>query len=441
MVQGWPRSAAARPSDPHADLRGPWLYAVRALWLSVIAVIVVLTIIGVPARYSQLLAAADERSLSQLGLSAPAFAAYLTSLTLVSLVAHLLIGTFIYWRRSAQGMCLLVSFALITNGAIVPLVLFGQAGSITRQLQLLRDLVIFFGLVSSMLLLYVFPDGHFTPPWTRFLAPIWALVAMLAIFFPRLPVLSLTTLPAAVQVLVLLCWAGIGVYAQVYRYLHISIPVQRQQAKWASLGLLAAVLGPLSYFLPFAILPAMTGPTIPTFLYRRVGGGFFALSLASQLFTQSVFTLLLIAFPLLLAIAILRYRLWDIDLLINRALVYGSLTATLALAYFASVVVLQGLVRLLTGQSQSPVVTVVSTLAIAALFVPVRRWVQGFIDRRFYRRKYDAAQTLAEFSNSVRHEVELGRLAERLTEVVEETLQPESVSLWLRATHDEGWTQ
>jgi uncharacterized membrane protein YedE/YeeE len=129
--------------------------------------------------------------------------------------------------------------------------------------------------------------------------------------------------------------------------------------------------------------------------------------------------------------AILRARLWDIDLLIRRTLVYAALTGLLALAYFGSVLVLEGLVRALTGQSQSQVVTVVSTLAIAALFVPLRRRVQAFIDRRFYRSKYDAARTLAAFSNTVRDEVELGRLTERLTEVVDETLQPESVGLWL----------
>jgi hypothetical protein len=124
--------------------------------------------------------------------------------------------------------------------------------------------------------------------------------------------------------------------------------------------------------------------------------------------------------------------LWDIDLLVRRTLVYTALTGLLALSYFASVLVLEGLVRLLTGQSQSQVVTVISTLAIAALFIPLRRGVQTVIDRRLYRRKYDAARTLAAFSGSVRDEVELGRLTERLTDVVEETLQPESVSLWLR---------
>jgi hypothetical protein len=135
-------------------------------------------------------------------------------------------------------------------------------------------------------------------------------------------------------------------------------------------------------------------------------------------------------FPLSIGIAILRSRLWAIDLLIRQTLVYSALTGLLALAYFGSVVVLQGLVRLLSGQSQSQVVTVASTLVIAALFVPLRGRVQGFIDQRFYRRKCDAARTLAAFSSSVRNEVALGRLAEQLTQRVEETLEPETVTLW-----------
>jgi len=233
---------------------------------------------------------------------------------------------------------------------------------------------------------------------------------------------------------VLLVWAGLGAYAQIYRYLHISSPVQRQQAKWAGLSLGAAVLGPLSYFLPFVILPALTGPAIPTFFYRRVGGSFFALSVAAQLVNQTVFTLLLILFPLLLAIAILRYRLWDIDLLINRALVYGTLTATLALAYLTSIVLLQEGFRAVTGQRQGQLVTVLSTLLIAALAGTLRRWVQTAIDRRFYRRKYDAVRTLAAFGSAVRDEVDLDQLNDRLLGVVAETMQPHEAWLWLRTS-------
>jgi hypothetical protein len=128
-------------------------------------------------------------------------------------------------------------------------------------------------------------------------------------------------------------------------------------------------------------------------------------------------------------------------LLINRTLVYGTLTVLLAVVYFGLVVGLQAFVHLVTGQAlQSPIVIVASTLAIAALFQPLRHRIQAIIDRRFYRRKYDAARTLEEFSLTLRNELELGQLSEQLLDVVQETMQPTQVSLWLRKSEHEKKT-
>jgi putative effector of murein hydrolase LrgA (UPF0299 family) len=163
---------------------------------------------------------------------------------------------------------------------------------------------------------------------------------------------------------------------------------------------------------------------------------------ASSSFYFLIFTYVyppgLLLIPLTLGFAILRYRLWDIDILINRTLVYGTLTALLALLYVGLVVALQALFKAITGQvGASPVVIVISTLAIANLFQPFRRRIQKIIDRRFYRRKYDAARTLAAFSATLRNEVDLSQLSEQLVAVVQETMQPASVSLWLRTPRQE----
>src|SRR5262249_39510949 len=137
-------------------------------------------------------------------------------------------------------------------------------------------------------------------------------------------------------------------------------------------------------------------------------------------------------FPLALGFAILRSHLWDIDAIINRALVYGLLTGILGALYIGFIIGLTSLAGLFTKQTSNPVVLVIATLAIAALFQPVRKRLQALIDRRFYRRKYDAEKTLATFSATLRNEVNLVQVQEQLLSVVQETMQPVSVSLWLR---------
>jgi hypothetical protein len=180
--------------------------------------------------------------------------------------------------------------------------------------------------------------------------------------------------------------------------------VERQQIKWLAL---AALLIPV-WFLTNAPIQAV----------------------APNLFLVVDSLVVSALIPLAAGIAILRYRLYDIDVIINRALVYAFLTVTLALVYVGSVVSLQAALRALTVQ-ESTLAVVASTLAIAALFNPLRRGVQGFVDRRFYRRKYDAAKTLETFSGRLRDETDLGTLGDDLVGVVKETMQPAHVSLWL----------
>jgi hypothetical protein len=196
----------------------------------------------------------------------------------------------------------------------------------------------------------------------------------------------------------------------VFLRLRRAIGVERQQIKWFAYAAVATVsAGILAYIIPRVVETPLW--------FERVG---FALNIA-----------FIPAIPIAIGIAILRYRLYDIDILINRTLVYGSLTAMLVALYFVGIVVLQRFFVLLTGQ-QSTLAVVASTLLIAALFSPMRRRIQSFIDRGFYRRKYDAAKTLEVFSAKLRDETDLDALSEDLVGVVRETMQPAHVSLWLR---------
>jgi hypothetical protein len=185
--------------------------------------------------------------------------------------------------------------------------------------------------------------------------------------------------------------------------------VERQQIKWFAYAAVAAASGAiLTYTIPAAI-------DVPWL--ERVGFVPFVVGVVSV--------------PLSMGIAILRYRLYEIDLIINRILVYGALTAILATLYFVGIVVLQRLFVVLTAQ-ESQLAVVASTLAVAAIFNPLRRLVQSVIDRRFYRSKYDAARTVEAFSAKLKDETDLDALSEDLTSVVRETMQPAHVSLWLR---------
>jgi hypothetical protein len=181
---------------------------------------------------------------------------------------------------------------------------------------------------------------------------------------------------------------------------------ERQQIKWFAYSAAVLVGG---FFFVVAPAQAIAGPGA-AFVFIMIG---------------------LMGIPVAVGIAVLKYRLYDIDVLINRTLVYGSLTALLVALYFGGIVVLQRVFVFLTGQ-QSTLAVVASTLLIAALFTPLRRRIQSFIDRRFYRRKYDARKTLEAFSAQLRNETDLNALSEDLVGVVRETMQPAHVSLWLR---------
>ncbi len=205
---------------------------------------------------------------------------------------------------------------------------------------------------------------------------------------------------------------------QLYRYRRVSNPMERQQTKWVIFGLAVPTMVYVGGTVLYLIFPALAEPRSP------YGASY-------QLALNTISTCLLLLIPLSFGFAMLRYQLWEIDVLVNRTLVYGALTVILTGVYVGLVIGLQALMRGIISQDSS-VAIVISTLAIAAIFQPLRQRIQRIIDRRFYRSKYDVAKTVAAFSTTLRQEVDLDQLRGQLLALVQETMQPAHASLWLR---------
>lgn len=408
-------SAHAFPPVP--ALRGRWLLVARAAWVVGAVVALGQFVLSIPARYAQLShpAASVRTALSESGMPATGYALYNVALDAVFVSVFAAVAIVIFWRRSDDPVALLVATMLVVWGPLNELVVLtpGAArGLMSPLLELtLYKVPVFIGYMSWMLFFYLFPSGRFVPRWTRWLALIYG------VFFFGLwnftPFGPLSWPPPLFSAAVLAVWGSFPM-AQLYRYARVSGPVERQQTKWVVFGVAVAVTG----FLATRFTVGVAGDFRP----EEVGRWMLSMFLTDAF---------LLALPVSIGIAVLRSHLFDIDVVINRTLVYGSLTVMLVALYFGGILVLQRVFVALTGQ-QSTLAVVASTLAIAALFNPLRRRVQALVDRRFYRRKYDAIKTLGAFNARLRKETDLSALSDDLVGVVRGTMQPEHVSLWLR---------
>jgi hypothetical protein len=338
-----------------------------------------------------------------------------TTMFLASLICLLCfwgIAGLLFWRKSDTWFGLLVALILFMTGPGFSGLFFANQSLAPIWFNQLNTLLVAIAFSTFFVFLYLFPNGIFVPRFTRYLAVLPYLVFLLVGAFP-----NSSTIDSIGTVIALIYVFG-GLVSQIYRYFRISNPEERQQTKWVvfALGIFIVLL--VAGEITPVLFSSLGVGTRPGFWDQFLGNG-----------VIGILTPALI--PIAIGISILRYHLWDIDVIIRKTLVYAALTLTLALVYFGSVILLQNLFTAVGGQ-QSAVVTVISTLLIAALFTPLRKRIQSDIDRRFYRKKYDAEKTITAFSASLRQEVNLEQIGERLLSVVEETMQPEKVSLWLR---------
>jgi hypothetical protein len=332
---------------------------------------------------------------------------------LASLV-FIIVGLVIVWRKSNDWMALLISLILIALGAVGITPSTNEVIPLGTPLYAFVTLFAFLGYFGPFTALFYFPDGQFVPRWSR-----WFCFALVASTFTFFGVSNYLVADSVFWVGFTILMGGctlVGVGSMVYRYRQVATVLQRQQIKWVALGLLAPSLSVIMWLLAAVFLPPEhPNPTRTVII---------AITFPFVVFLNALF-------PVTVALAMVRYRLWDIDVLIRRTVTYTLVTGMLVTIFFVSVVVLQQLLASIIGTGQNELVTVLSTLAIAALFVPLRNWVQNEIRRRFNRKKYDPQQVLNDFAVTVRDETDLEKLTARLMQVVDDTMQPKSVSVWL----------
>ncbi len=349
-----------------------------------------------------------EAFIQQLGLN-PGLVYGLELVALLILVPLTCVGVaaFIIWRGGHSALVLATATCLTVYALFIGNDLAVRGIGPTPYQATIDNLALMLFVGTLFFALHTFPNGRFAPRWAA-----WVLAAEWLVVLG----LGLTTgLESDWAALTLLVVTGLGLGFQVYRYRQAATRVEQQQVKWGLIGLVGFILNGVLWITWVMPATALGAPGLRTYLQ------FLPISLV-----------LVLSLPVTLAIAVLRYRLWDIDVLIRRTLIYSVLTAVLSVTYFGLVVVLQAAAGQVTGQANSALATVLSTLAIAALFAPLRTRVQNFVDRRFYRRKYDTARTLAAFAVRARDEVNLDQLSGDLRGAVEAAMQPAHMTLWLR---------
>ncbi len=359
-----------------AGLRGRRLFLARIGWLAMTLMTVGLFVAALPARYGQILALSGlpegieptllRANLNEAGLSASFYAAHRLALETGFAAVCIVLGAMVFWRRSDERMALFVSLLLVLLGTTF----WSTIQALTAIRPALDPVFMVLDSLSSASLFvffYLFPDGRFVPRWTRWLALGMTALLAFSAFFPA-SYLNPDNYPIPVFILLMLSLLFTGIFAQIYRYRRVSGPVQRQQAEWVIFGFLAAIGGLLGVIFFGEVVFSLAGP-----------------GTVSEMIGSTAITLFMLLIPLSIGMAILRYRLFDIDILVNRTLVYGSLTACVVGLYVLVVGYLGAVFR--TGDNL--LLSLVATGLVAVLFQPLRDRLQRGVNRLMYGERDD----------------------------------------------------
>ncbi|RPI23885.1 MAG: hypothetical protein EHM70_21955 [Chloroflexota bacterium] len=407
------------------EAKPSWVLVMKIAWWILAATNLALYIIAIPSEYQTQLSVAVGTyvtSLPVFNLTPHFYATFLTAMDVLTEFVFILIGSYIFIRKPGDWMVFLVAIASITfTSMFVPTLihLADKNEAFLIPVAVIRAT----GVASSLIVFcYLFPDGLFVPRITRWFAVLWAGLSIYWLFNPVAPynIVYLSTWMdnMAPSVAILFTAYASGLAAQLWRYHRVIQPAQKQQIKWFIYGLVTGLLGFTLYYLGVILYPPFGLPGLPGLSYVLIGVPLLHLSIMMV--------------PIALAIAISRYRLWDVDLIINRSLVYTFLTALVILLYILAVVVFEQFFHWVMDWDESPLAIGLSSLIIAFLFRPLKTFIQERVDRRFYRKKYSMDLAITQLSHKLRDEVDINRLADALLSAIDETMQPEQISLWLR---------
>jgi hypothetical protein len=395
----------------------------RKAWRVLLALTLGLFAAAVPSRYDELVALCrDARAhgvfpgagdgLGSIVLSPDVYPFIVLTVEIVFVAAFAITSWGIAWGKTQDWRALFFSAVFIGYPVWVTPTL--DSLSLPGGAELVVSLVQAAGLLLAIFFFLLFPDGRFVPRWTRWSGLAWIIYTLSWGFYPNawFSLIDPFHVPVAVFIALMIGWTT-GLAAQAVRYRRYSSPQQRAQTKLVLLAIAGAVAGYAAVYITGALIPGSP--------------------LVYDLFVLPTFWFLAIPIAIALGVAMLRYSLFDFSAAIKRTLVYGVVTGVLALAYFSLVLLIQAT---LPVRDDSPVVVTASTLAVVSLFRPLRTRVQGFVDRRFYRRKYNAIRTIDSFSSRCRAETDLDSLRRELLTVIADTMQPAHASLWLRQHGD-----